>query len=447
MKRITSMHAHWSRRHFLRAAGGALVALPLLDSVRARAQAATPPKRLVLFYNPNGTVQREWWPTPGTSESDFELRRILAPLEHHRDRLLILRGIDSQVAQRPDNNGGPHQRGIGALFTGHTLQTGEFRDGCGSQAGWANGISVDQAAANVIGLDTPFRSLELGVRASDNDVQGRISYAGPGQPLPPMNDPAQVYRRLFGLSEDPIAPDDPLGARKSVLDAVQEQFAALRPRLGRDDQTKLDAHLELVRDVERRLGDGLRRDCTIPPTPDDLDPASEMDMPHVSRAHLDLLAIAFACDLTRVASVQYSTGFNRIRYPWLDSMGEGHTLSHAGDSDTAAWEELTRRAIWHAEEIAYFLDRLASIPEGDATVLDHTLVLWGNEISQGNTHSLDDIPYLLVGTMGLRSGRFVQYDHASNCDLLLTVLHALGIEAETFGHPDHCTGPLPGLLA
>lgn len=439
--------ARWSRRHFLRAAaGGSLVALPLLDSVRARAQAVTPPKRLVLFYNPNGTVQREWWPTPGATESEFELGRILAPLEHHRDRLLILRGVDNQVGQRSDNNGGPHQRGIGSLFTGQTLQTGEFRDGCGSQAGWANGISVDQAAANVIGLDTPFRSLELGVRASDNDVQGRISYAGPGQPLPPMNDPVQVYRRLFGLSDDPIDPDDFLSARKSVLDAVQEQFAALRPRLGRDDQIKLHAHLELVRDVERRLGGVTGRTCTIPPAPEQRDPAGETDMPHISRAHLDLLAIAFACDLTRVASVQYSTGFNRIRYPWLDSMGEGHALSHAGESNTAAWEELTQRATWHAAELAYFLDRLASLPEGDGTVLDHTLVLWGNEISQGNTHSLDDIPYLLVGTTGLSSGRFVQYDHASHCDLLLTVLHALGIEAESFGHPDHCTGPLPDLL-
>lgn len=448
----------FSRRSFLRgaclhAAGGALVALPLMDSLRAEDRAAPPPKRLVLLYNPNGTVEKDWWPEAGASESDFTLGRIHAPLAPHRERLLIFRGVHSHVAQRSDNNGGPHQRGIGALFTGQMLQTGDFVDGCGSRAGWADGVSIDQAVADVIGLDTPFKSLELGIRASDNDVQGRIAYAGPGKPLPPMNDPKQVFRRLFALAteppSDPIDPSDPLDARHSVLDTVREQFALLRPQLSQEDRSKLDAHLELVRDLERRLAAGRPDRCVPPAEPPSLEPGSELDMPRVSRAHLDLLAVAFACDLTRVASLQYSTGFNRIRYPWVDSLGEGHSLSHSGPSNTAAWEELTRRAIWHAEELAYFLDRLAAIPEGDGSVLDNTLVLWGNEVCQGNTHSLDNIPYLLVGDAGgaLRSGRYLQYDDASNCDLLLSVLHALGIEAETFGHPDHCTGPLSGLLA
>lgn len=440
-----------SRRAFLHAAGGALVSLPLMDSLRAEAQSAAPPKRLVLLYNPNGTVEKDWWPAAGSGETDFELGRILEPLAHHRDRLLLFRGVHNQVGQRSDNNGGPHQRGIGALFTGQMLQTGDFVDGCGSRAGWADGISVDQAAAEVIGQDTAFKSLELGVRASDNDVQGRIAYAGPGKPLPPMNDPAQVYRRLFGLVEEtPIDPNDPLDARQSVLDTVRDQFGILRPKLSHEDRAKLDAHLELVRDLERRIGSGRpTEDCATPSEPMALDPSSELDMPQVSRAHLDLLAVAFACDLTRVASLQYSTGFNRIRYPWLDSFGEGHTLSHSGPSHTEAWEELTRRAAWHAEELAYFLDRLATIPEGDGTVLDNTLVLWGNEVSQGNTHSLDHIPYLLVGNAGgaLSTGRYLEYEDASNCDLLLSVLHALDVEGETFGHPDHCKGPLSGLRA
>lgn len=444
----------FSRRSFLRgaclhAAGGALVALPLMDSLRAEDRAAPPPKRLVLLYNPNGTVEKDWWPEAGASESDFTLGRIHAPLAPHRERLLIFRGVHSHVAQRSDNNGGPHQRGIGALFTGQMLQTGDFVDGCGSRAGWADGVSIDQAVADVIGLDTPFKSLELGVRATDNDVQGRISYAGPGKPLPPMNDPRQVYGRLFGV-EEPIDPNDPLDARQSVLDTVKDQFNALRPSLSSEDRVKLDAHLELVRDLERRLGIGRGVVCTIPrDPPPPLDGSSEADMPTVSRAHLELLAVAFACDLTRVASLQYSTGFNRIRYPWVDSLGEGHTLSHAGASNTAAWDELTRRGAWHAEEIAYFLDLLAGIPEGEGTVLDSTLVLWATEISHGNTHSLDDIPYLLIGDAGgaLETGRHLRYDGASSCDLLLSVLHALGVEAESFGHPDHCTGPLSGLTA
>jgi hypothetical protein len=390
-------------------------------------------------------------PKSVTSETEFELGRILAPLSEHKQRLVLFEGVHNTVAKRSDNNGGPHQRGIGALFTGQMLGTGSFKDGCGSQAGWADGISVDQAVANAIGLDTPYKSLELGVRATDNDVQGRISYAGPGQPLPPTNDPAQVYDRLFGASmRAPIDPNDPADARQSVLDTVKEQFELLRPGLSSADQQKLEAHLELVRDVERRLNIGVSGTaCSSPLPPPTLDPSSETDMEFVSRAHLDLLASAFACDLTRVASVQYSTGFNKIRYPWLDSLREGHALSHTGPTDQAGQEELIKRAAWHAGELAYFLDRLAQIPEGDGSVLDNTLVLWGNEISQGNTHSHDNIPYLIAGNAGgaIETGRYLEAGGRSNCDLLLSVLHAFGIEADTFGHPEHCTGPLSGLRA
>ncbi len=441
-----------NRRTFLRAAGGAALALPLMDSLGARAaDTKVYPKRLVLFYNPNGTVRDEWLPKNVTSETEFELGRILSPLSDHKQRLVVFNGIHSLVAKRSDNNGGPHQRGIGALFTGQTLGTGSFVDGCGSHAGWANGISVDQAVANAIGLDTPYKSLELGVRASDNDVQGRISYAGPGQPLPPTNDPAQVYDRLFGMSaREPLDPNDPSDARQSVLDTVKEQFELLQPRLSSDDRAKLEAHLELVRDVERRLNiSSGGTTCPLPSPPPELDPSSETDMALVSRTHLDLLAAAFACDLTRVASVQYSTGFNKIRYPWLDSLKEGHALSHTGPSDTASQEELVKRAAWHAGELAYFLDRLAEIPEGDGSVLDNTLVLWGNEISQGNTHSLDNIPYLIAGSAGgaIETGRYLEAGSKNNNDLLLSVLHAFDVDADTFGHPDHCTGPLSGLSA
>ncbi len=441
-----------NRRTFLRAAGGAALALPLMDSLGARAaDTKVYPKRLVLFYNPNGTVRADWGATNVTSETEFELGRILTPLAKHRERLVIFEGINSDVAKRSDNNGGPHQRGIGALFTGQMLGTGSFVDGCGSRAGWADGIRIDQAVANVVGLDTPYKSLELGVRASENDVQGRISYAGAGQPLPPTNDPAQVYARLFALSaREPIDPNDPLDARHSVLDTVKEQFDILRPRLSSADREKLEAHLELVRDVERRLSIGVPGGtCVLPNEPPDLDPSSETDMEFVSRAHLDLLAAAFACDLTRVASVQYSTGFNKLRYPWVDSLREGHALSHTGPSDTVAQEELVKRATWHAGELAYFLDRLAEIPEGNGTALDNTLVLWGNEISAGNTHSLDNIPYLIAGNAGgaLRTGRHLDFGGKSNCDLMLSLLHAFDIDADTFGHPDHCSGPLSGLSA
>lgn len=436
-----------TRRHFLRASLGTL-ALPLLDSLQAgAADEMKPPKRLVIMYTPNGTVPDQWFPTPGATTSDFTLGPIHQPLRDYQDRLLLFRGLHATVAQDPNNNGGPHQRGIGALFTGQMLGEGEFKDGCGSTAGWAAGASIDQEVAKLIGQDTLLASLELGVRCMDNDVQGRISYAGPGLPLPPINEPITTYERLF--SRTPVAPDADIRLQ-SILDAVSDQFTALRPRLGQEDRAKLDEHLALVEDLERRMGLGSAGDCDVPLPPSaELNADDETTMPEVSRLQIDLLATAFACDLTRVASLQYSTGFNRIRYPWVESLEEGHSLSHSGDSDTAAWARLAARQTWHAGELAYLMQKLDEIPEGDGTVLDSTLIVWGNEISKGNSHSLSDIPYLLAGSAGgaLQSGQFLDLGNFSSTRLLLTILRAYGYTGATFGHPDHTGDVIAGVLA
>jgi len=331
------------------------------------------------------------------------------------------------------------------------LLEGEFADGCGKTAGWPAGISIDQAVANRIGTSTPFRSLELGVRANANDVQGRISYSGAGEPLPPTNSPLEVYNRIFQRTE-PLDPSDPNSRRQSILDTVKEQFHHLDARVGHEDREKLGKHLALVEDLERRLslpGTSAGGGCIAPITPPELADDDESTMNEISRLHLDLLAAAFACDLTRVASVQYSTGFNRIRYPWTDDLGEGHSLSHSGDSNTEAWDALTQRATWHAGEIAYFLDRLADIPEGEGSVLDNTLVVWGNEVSKGNSHSLDSIPYLLAGSAcgAIKTGHAEDHGGASSCDLLHAIGTAFGLDLDRFGHPEHANGELSGILA
>ncbi len=435
------------RRVFLTGSAGVL-ALPLLDSLGANAAPLGPPQRLVLFYNPNGTVPENWYPKSSSTETDFELARIHQPFQKYKDLVTVVRGVHSTVAQDPRNYGGPHQRGIGSLFTGQMLLEGNFADGCGALAGWADGISIDQAVAKQIGDTTPFSSLELGVRSNESDVQGRISYSGSGSPLPPVSDPREVYNRLFFRTE-PLDPNNPDSRAKSVLDTVKDQYKQLNQRVGQEDRIKLERHLHLVSDMERRLGLlGDTTTCETPTQPLALDPDHEETMPAISRAHLQLLASALSCDLTRVASVQYSTGFNRIRYPWVDDQGEGHSLSHSGDSNTAAWEYMTGRAIWHAEEIASFMDLLSEIPEGDGSVLDNTLIVWASEVSRGNSHSLNDIPYLLLGNAGgsLKSGRFLEYKNQSNCDLLHAIVSAFGVEQETFGHPDHASGILTGLL-
>ena len=437
-----------SRRRFLKAAGGIVVALPILSSLRVRAQETVFPKRLILVFNPNGTIQDEFWPTNILSESVFNLGPILAPLERHRDKLLLLKGLTIRVASM--GPGGPHQKGVGGLFTGRELLEGEFVDGCGSRAGWANGISVDQEVALRLGGGTLLPSLELGVRAMETDVQSRISYAGPAQPLPPMNEPYQVYQRLFsGLTADPSAFDALRVQRRSVLDTVQEQFTALDSRLGTEDRDKLARHLELVRDIERRLdlviGNG--RTCGIPLEPAQLDADNEETMQEIARLQVDLLAAALTCDLTRVGSLQFSNALNRIRFPWLDSLREGHALSHAGPTDTEARTQLVGRGQWYAEQVARLLDQLAAVPEGEGTALDNTLLVWGNEIGIGQTHTHENIPFLLAGSAGgvLRTGRFLQFGGQSHSDLLVTILNAMGIETNTFGNPDFVTGPLAGL--
>lgn len=442
-KRRSSMN----RRNFLRAAGGLLVALPLLNAFKARAQEVVYPKRLILIYNPNGVVQDAFWPVNVVDERTWDLGEIMQPLVNHRDRLLLLKGLSIQVAQV--GPGGPHQKGVGGLFTGRELLSGDFVDGCGSRAGWANGISVDQQVASILGTDTFLGSLELGVRAAKTDVQSRISYAAAAQPLPPTNSPLEIYTRLFSdIGTDVAAIGELREQRHSVLDAVQEQFAAIDARVGAADREKLEQHLTLVRDVERRLDIvATNASCVPPAQPPDLAQDSEDTMVQIAQLQVDLLSVALACDLTRVASLQFSDGLNTIRFPWINSLVEGHPLSHSGPSDLDARAQLIGRQKWYVEQVTRLLDNLAAIPEGTGSLLDNTLIVWGNEIGVGNTHTHDNIPFLLAGSAGgvLQTGRFIDFGGKSHCDLLVSMLNAMGIDMQTFGHPDFVTGPLPGL--
>lgn len=444
------LKARLTRRQLLYGLGGISVGLPLLSSLSARADAMPAPKRLVLMYTPNGVINDSWWPTNVTSETVFELNKIHQPLTPYRDKVTFVNGINLEVTN--EGPGGLHQKGIGGLFTGCKLQAGsQFVDGCGNTAGWADGISVDQAVVKSVAANTLLPSLELGVHALENDVQGRISYSGPGQPLPPINNPLDAFNRLFSMLGAPQGELDALRQnRRSVLDTVQSQFATFSPKLSSDDRQKLDAHLTLVRDLERRMVDLANgRSCAAPSTPPALTPENLDDMPRIADLELDLLAAAFACDLTRVASFQISTSLNHIAYPFLNgNMMEGHGLSHAGPSDTAAHEELVSRQTWHSGRLAYFLSRLASFQDPDgSSVLDNTLIVWGNEISEGNTHSHDDIPFVLVGGgWAFKTGRYVKCQGVPHNNLLVTILNAMGVAATTFGDPKFCTGPLSGLV-
>jgi hypothetical protein len=446
-----------NRRQFTQLLAGAFSALPLLESLPARAQEVTPaPKRLVLLFNPNGTIPDAFWPAMGATETEFELGPILQPFAAFKDKLLLLNGIEISVAEQAGvGPGGPHQKGLGGLFTGRELQTGTMADGDGSLAGWANGISVDQEVVKRLNPPTLLPSLELGVRATASDVMGRISYSGPGSPVPPMNDPGEVFQRLnSGFTNDLVGPEQATAReqRRMVMAAVQQQYSALRPRVSVKDREKLERHADFLNGIVRRLDYGIRPgpSCVQPAQPRKVGVDDANDMPDIARLQMDLLALALACDLTRVASVQFSTAINAIGFPWLNSTAEGHNLSHRGPSDTAARDQLVQRSAWYAQQIAYLVGRLAEISEGERTLLDNTLLVWGNELSVGSTHSHKDVPFLMIGSAGghLRTGRYLQLGGVPNNRLLISVLNAMGVEATSFGHPDFVAGgPLPGLTA
>jgi uncharacterized protein DUF1552 len=443
----------FTRRALLAGIGGIGVGLPLLQSLDAVGQTMMEfPKRFIVFFRPNGTKTRDWFPTPGATPSDFTLGRIhaqaLAPFI--RD-LVFLSGIDMIAADM--GPGEMHQRGMGDALTGIALLHGDFVGGDGTPgAGWGGGISVDQRIAREIGRSTPLQSLELGVRATGAEVSHRISYAGAGQPLPPENDPSAVFQRLFaGYSRAPTALQQLRAQRKSVLDTVRDQFAGVERRVSASERIKLEQHLTLVRDLEGRLqatmvwGDA----CRVPGAPMSMPVDDENTMPSIARLQLDLMVMALACDITRVASIQFSNADNHIRFPWINSLGDGHGLSHAGDDDAAAHEELVERDIWYAQQFAYLLGALKAIPEGDGTMLDNTLILWCSELSIGNIHSHINMPFLLAGRAGgaLATGRYLQYQSPPHNDLLLSILRMFGIQDATFGDPMFSMGVLPNLMS
>jgi hypothetical protein len=448
-----------SRRAVLRGLGGTVVALPFLDAMigtgrRAHAQATVFPKRFVVWYTPNGTVPKNFWPVRNGSDDNFTLSPILQPLADHQDDLLVLEKIDLLASL--SGPGDAHQKGTGTCLTGIELQEGDFAGDAGESAGWANGISIDQHIANHIGNDTTFRSLEFGVMVQGSSVRSRISYRGPGQPLPPENDPYTMYRRLFG---DPsVTPEEQMRQnmrRQAVLDSLGGEYQRLRGQLGGDDREKLEIHLEAVQSIKDRLAKSqLVFDGTVCKRYDQgapIDVARVSNMPDIAKLHMDMMAMSFACDVTRVASLMWTQSTAGHIYSWLgNEIREGHhSLAHKGDEDTQKVAQNTAINKWHAEQLAYFIQKLKEIPEGDGTVFDNTVIFWTNEQARGNNHDRRNMPYVLAsGKEGgiFRTGRYVsQTSETGHNKLLVSLMNAMGIEGDTFGNPDYGTGPVANL--
>lgn len=437
----------WSRRAFLRGAGGVAVGLPFMASLglvpwssrRAHAAETGPfPKRLIVMFSPNGTIKKNWLPTG--EGHNFQLSRILEPLAPHQADLMVLDGISMLTAKHGPGDG--HQTGMGHMLTAVELLSGELFQGGGDSGsvGWAGGISVDQAIANVVGTSTKLKSLELGVQVHGATVWSRMSYLGPNQPIPPENDPRAVFARLF--ADMSISPAEVLARdrrRKSILDLVMGEYAALAPKLDAFDRHKLEAHLDAIREVEKRLQTevtGVSESCIVPGEPSYPEHMDPNNYEAVGRLQIDLLVAAMQCDLTRVGSIQFSHSVSQHVFTNLGLGQAHHDLSHEGDSNEDAQEKLTQINRFYAEQMAYLVRRLAETPEGEGRLLDNTVVVWVNELGKGNSHSRDEVPYVLAGSCGgyFQTGRYERFLQSTpHNDFLVTLMRAMGLSTERFG--------------
>ncbi len=437
------LNRNFSRRGFLGSLGAAGALTPFLPMMRGHAGGTEFPVRLILCFSANGTIHENWTPT-GTV-SDFQLSPILSPLESFKDQLTILDGLE---VLRPGPGDG-HQKGMALLWTGSQILEGtEFAGGDGSSAGWGGGISVDQHVANTVGAQTAYKSLEFGVQTGGATVWSRMSYAGSNQPIAPEPSPAAMFDRLFADFDIDTSELERIKAeRGSVIDLVKGDLQALSPKYGAADQLKIEAHLDAIRQIEQR-NDLAVPVCEIPMLDTTLPHDANENFPAVSRLQIDQMVMALACDLTRVASLQWSRSVSGTRFDWIGVPDGHHDLSHLGDGDQSMVDKITAINTWYAGEFAYLLERLASVPEGNGTMLDNTLVVWGNELSRGNSHGNHPVPFVLAGGAGgrIQPGRYLTYDRVPHNRLLVSICHALGLDEQTtFGDIDSGSGGLDGL--
>ncbi len=428
-----------NRRQFLRDLGVSAAALPFLAGLPSLIGAPLPQRRqrLVIMFSPNGTLPDEFWPDGADGALNF--KSILQPLEPFKDRTLVLKGVYNKIRGDGDN----HMRGMSCLLTGNELMPGNIQGGSDNPAGWAGGISIDQELKNFLQsraeTKTRFGSLEFGVAVPNRaDPWTRMSYAGANQPIAPIDDPYRMFEKLYGQMKD----KDSL---LSILDDVSDDLKRVSAKLSARDQAMLDQHVTLVRSLEQELK--TPADTHLEHPMPELDPGIELvndNTPQLSRMQIDLLVNALSNDMNRVATLQYMRSVGQAQMRWLGVEEGHHALSHDPDDNKASYEKLRKINTWFCGEFAYLAKRLAETPEpaGDGTMLDHTLLVWTNELGKGNSHTLDNIPLIMIGGgAGFKMGRAVKVEKVPHNRLWLTIAHALGHqELKTFGKAELCEG-------
>jgi len=426
---------------------------------RASAQATSTP-RFIVYYSPGGTEMSTW--RPSGTETSFSLGTSLSPLERLKQHLLVMNGLNLDVTSQ--GVGHPHAKGMGGLLTGEILPAGPYET-CGGKSGFALGRSLDQFIGDKISADLKFKSLELAIRWPSVSLFNQtvhpgntLIYSAPGQPVPPQLNPRAVFDRLFTSLDG--GTDAERVRTQSILDAVKGEYSLLSSKLGATDRRTLEAHLEGVREMEKGLTQPGGAACAVPDLGPELDLpyaggtseggdgfvdlSNDEPMPRTGKLMMDMLVHAMACDLTRVGTLQWADSSANNTFPWLGLQDTHHGYQH--DRGYRA-DAISSIQTWYASQFAYFLDKLLEVQENGQPLLDSTLVFWVTELSRPESHDQHDMPLMLAGSANgrVRPGRWLNFQGRSHNDLLVAIQNVFGIDSNTFGRAEFCTGALPGL--
>ncbi len=443
---------HLPRRTFLKGMGASL-GLPFLEAMLPRtvlagaaakgAAAAVAPTRMAFVFFPNGAIMRDWKPT--TAGTDFELPKTLSSLAKHKSDMLVVSGLAHDKGRANGDGAGDHARSCAVWLTGcQPKKTG----GADIQAG----MSVDQVAAEKYGKETKLPSLELGIeggrQAGSCDsgyscaYSSNISWKSPSQPMAKEVNPKLAFERLFGDSRDEQARAERDFYRKSILDFVTADSAKLHAKLGTTDRRKLDEYYTSIREIELRIDRAAASRGKLPemPAPDGIPGTLTEHM----RLMYDLMVMAFQTDTTRISTfMTASEGSNRT-YPEVDVTEAHHQLSHHRN-DEEKMVKIQRIDQYLVDQFAYFIDRMKATKEGDKSLLDRSMIVYGSGISDGNRHAHDDLPVLMLGkgNGAITTGRHMQLDtETPMTNLFLSMLDRVGAATERLGDS---TGKLAGL--